>query len=169
MLYYAKKKLNNGEECIFRSPVGIRDASSLLSLSCQLLAETGYLEPMSDPELCSETALLELAAESANLLILVAEKDGSFVGSACLMNAGNEKNAAGEIGIAVKKAEWGNGIGSHFLRILIRKAKAAGYPCLHLTVKQENDRAMQLYLRSGFTVTDVPSSALQPIGMTLNL
>ena len=74
-----------------------------------------------------------------------------------------EGNGAGEIGIAVIKEEWGHGIGSLLLRILIRKAKSAGYPFLQLKVIQDNTRALHLYLKSGFTVlneTTLPQKTL---------
>ncbi len=171
MLYYANKLLNNGQECVLRSPVGFRDASSLLSLSDQLLSETGYLQPISEknPDVGVEAAMLELAAESADLLILVAEKNGRFVGSACLMRGGNESSSFGEVGVAVLKEEWGRGIGSHLLRVLIRKAETAGYSRLHLTVKQDNIRARRLYLKFGFTSINGSPSPSEPLEMILNI
>ena len=171
MLCYAKKLLNDGQECVFRSPVGIRDASSLLALSNQLLSETGYLQPVSErvADTDTEAAMLELTADSADLLILVAEKADRFIGSACLMHGGNEKDAFGEIGVAVIKEEWGRGVGSHLLRILIRKAEAAGYTRLHLAVEQDNIRAQRLYLKFGFTAINETSSSLQPVEMILDI
>ena len=171
MLCYAKKLLNNGQECVFRSPVGIRDASSLLALNDRLLSETGYLQPVSErvADAGTEAAMLDLAADSSDLLILVAEKAGRFIGSACLMRSGNEKDAFGEIGVAVIKEEWGRGVGSHLLRILIRKAEAAGYTRLHLAVKQDNIRAQRLYLKFGFAAINETSSSLQPVEMILDI
>lgn len=168
MLYYAKKLLNNGEECVFRTPVGIQDARSLLSLSARLQSETGYLQPMSEKDPDTETALLELAADSSDLLVLVAEKNAVLVGSACLMNCGKE-NGAGEIGVAVIQEEWGHGIGSHLLRILLGKARSAGYPHLHLTVRPDNVRAQQLYRKAGFTVPEQALLPHQPFEMILEI
>ena len=120
---------------------------------------------MSEKDPDTETALLELAADSSDLLVLVAEKSANLVGSACLMNSGT-KNGAGEIGVAVIQEEWGHGIGTHLLRILIRKAKSAGYPRLYLTVKPDNTRARRMYQSFGFTVLNDTS---QPLEMILDL
>ena len=113
--------------------------------------------------------MLELAAESADLLLLVAEKTGRCVGSGCLMRRGNESSTIGEVGVAVLQEEWGYGIGSHLLRVLIRKAETAGYPRLHLTVKQDNIRARRLYLKFGFKAINEKPSSPEPLEMILDI
>ena len=56
-----------------------------------------------------------------------------------------------ELGISIDQAFWGLGIGSALMDACIECAGLAGYEQLELNVAAENDRAMSLYRKKGFT------------------
>ena len=55
-----------------------------------------------------------------------------------------------DMGLAVLKEAWGQGIGAKLLESLIAYAKEHGIEILNLEVRADNDRAIRLYRRYGF-------------------
>ena len=67
--------------------------------------------------------------------------------------------------IAVRKAYWGQGIGSAMLGTLITAARERGCTEVFLEVRADNTRAHGLYLRRGFEELGVRRGYYQPSGM----
>src|ERR1700728_2561422 len=67
--------------------------------------------------------------------------------------------------IAVRKAYWGQGIGSGPLRALVNGARERGRREVFLEVRADNTRAHGLYLRRGFEELGVRRGYYQPSGM----
>jgi len=83
---------------------------------------------------------------------LVGIVDGKII---CIANLSASTKASiahiGEMGMSVKKAYWGLGVGTHLLNELIAFAKGTGIlEVIHLEVKTDNDRAIALYKKMGF-------------------
>ena len=54
------------------------------------------------------------------------------------------------IGISVRKAYWGVGVGSAFLSLIIEEAKKLDVRIIHLKVNALNERGIHLYKKFGF-------------------
>jgi [ribosomal protein S18]-alanine N-acetyltransferase len=67
--------------------------------------------------------------------------------------------------IAVRKAYWGQGIGSAMLGTLITAARERGCTEVFLEVRADNTRAHGLYLRRGFEELGIRRGYYQPSGM----
>jgi [ribosomal protein S18]-alanine N-acetyltransferase len=67
--------------------------------------------------------------------------------------------------IAVRKAYWGQGIGSALLSALLTAARERGCAEVFLEVRADNPRAHGLYLRRGFEDLGVRRGYYQPSGM----
>ena len=87
--------------------------------------------------------------------IMISAFDGDrLVGNAslcCVMDRKKTWHRA-TFGIAIRKSEWGQGLGKKILSELISFAKQAGYEFLELEVAADNSTAVKLYERMGFVV-----------------
>ena len=101
--------------------------------------------------------------------VLVAELGGEVVGFAI---AYRHRNLAYIDSIAVKPEARGAGVGSRLLAELERALKAEGAELVALSVKDENKRALDFYLRNGYSlkgvilllscsIADLPSTAAE--------
>ena len=155
MNHYEEITLKNGKKCIVRN--GERaDAKAAVDNFDLTHRQTDYL--LSYPEENSydvekEGAFLQGLTDGDNGVELLAIVDGKVVGMAGFDAVGNKykiKHRA-EFGISVDKAYWGLGIGSAMTDICIKMAKEAGYAQLELDVVADNDKAISLYKKYGFT------------------
>ena len=148
--------LKNGKVLIIRDAIP-DDASSILTFVESLSGQTDYLS-FGPGEFgyteAQERAFIRNSEISANALFLIAFIDDALVG--ILTFVGGERprvQHAGELGLMVPKAHWGNGIGSLLLDTLIRWAEEGGVVTkLNLRVGTRNARAIALYERKGFVL-----------------
>lgn len=155
MKYSKTVKLKDGRTCILRNGTE-QDGKALLDIFILTHSQTDYL--LSYPDEVSMTAdgeaqYMKEKTESANEIEILAELDGTIVGSAgigCLGKNDKVKHRA-EFGISVDKACWGLGIGRALTDACIECARAAGYLQLELEVVAENKSAIDLYESVGFT------------------
>ncbi len=89
---------------------------------------------------------------SKSSVMLVAKSGEEIVGIASFN--GNERERLrhhGELGISVKKAFWGQGVGSALVEAVIAFAKdTVGAEIISLNVRSDNLRAIRLYEKYGF-------------------
>lgn len=93
-----------------------------------------------------------------DLFLLVAERDGHLVGMATATH-GCEDRGAGPpipglcyIGLVYVAPEvWGQGIGGQLVDAVLAEARQRGYERAQLSTQTDNERAMRLYARYGFT------------------
>ena len=157
MLAYKKVLLNDGRECILRTPVS-GDAPAIVEFMRVTAGDTEFLSRYPEEirmTVEEEGAYLDLCAESSDRLMILAEVDGQIAGDADIHANGHTqktRHRAG-LGIAVRKEYWGLGIASKMMDLLIRRAKEMGYLQLELEVVATNERGIRLYEKYGFKET----------------
>ena len=156
MKYIARRfKMKSGEYCVLRSP-DARDAAQRIAFLKTVNAETSFMARGED----DSPADIELVAE---LLDEQLEDDltleiAAFVGDemiACggispVSRAYQRKRHRAVLGICVRKAWWGQGLGSTIVNALCAEAAKMNYSQIELTVVADNIRACTLYERCGF-------------------
>ena len=115
------------------------DAEAILAFCQQIGSETdnlSYGEEGVSVSVADEGNLLNEIQKSKTSHFLVAEEAGEIVGT-CNCSAFRKKRLAHrtEIGIAVKKAYWDQGIGCQLLTRLIAAAQRSGLKVLSLEVR----------------------------------
>jgi len=149
--------LKDGRSCVFRSPEA-SDAVVMLRYLQQTAAETQFM--IRTP---AEAGRIELAAEEKMLSYLCDDERSmmiaAFFGGEALGNVGvqcvNDRlkmRHRASMGVAVRKAYWGKGIGSLLIREALQEAKRMGYTQMELGVFADNERAIGLYQRMGFEI-----------------
>lgn len=94
-------------------------------------------------------AAINASAKSCMILACLNEK---IVGVASLQGSERERiSHRAEIAVSVMKAHWGSGVGSGLMKELIRFAKSKNIEIISLEVKSDNDRAIRLYEKLGFS------------------
>lgn len=99
-----------------------------------------------------EQAYLDGILHSCKQLYLVAEDGSEIVGAAVFSSFSKARlSHRAEISLSVRKAMWGNHIGTRFMEQIIDFAKnTAGTEIISLEVRSDNKRAIALYRRFGF-------------------
>ena len=173
MIFEAKSlTLRDGSACILRAPRE-EDAAELLRYLQDTAEETPYLlrtgEEAAKMTLEAETAFITGARENPNSMILLAEVDGRIAGTCDIGFTGKAKmRHRASIGIALRRAYWGKGIGTAMFREMIALARARdGVRVLQLEYIEGNARARALYEKMGFRVVSVLPNAIQMEDRTL--
>jgi RimJ/RimL family protein N-acetyltransferase len=150
--------LRDGSACALRSP-GPADGAVMLEYLRQTAAETHFLLSSSDEAAMTMEQEVEFLAnirEKKNAVMLGAWRDGALLGN-CGLNPVDDRHRRmrhrASIGIAVKKAYWGLGVGRALLTELVTLAPRLGYSQLELGVCASNQRARLLYEKLGFQQT----------------
>ena len=157
MIYSAEKLiLRDGRSYSVRS-VEPEDALLMLQYMKTMLGETPFLlrtpeEFNYTPE--EEARILTGRRDDPRSLMLVAEMDGEIIASADVCSHGAKSRVwhRGELGVSVRRDYWHQGIGSALMERLIQFSGQVCYEQIELTVESKNMRAINLYLRKGFTI-----------------
>lgn len=99
-----------------------------------------------------EKKFLENLLKSKNQIMLVAETNGSIVGTANYSTSNIKRMShRGTIGVCVQKKFWKRGIATSFMKQLIKfgREEAKG-EIISLKVRSDNDSAIHLYKKFGF-------------------
>ena len=155
MKYRETIGLKDGRSCILRNGTAA-DGQAMLDIYVLTHVQTDYL--LSYPDEVTMTALQEAQflrekTDSENEIEIFAEFDGKIVGSAGI----NQKSPMiklrhrCEFGISIDKNYWGLGIGRALTEACIECAQKAGYEQMELEVVAENERAVRMYEKCGFT------------------
>lgn len=99
-----------------------------------------------------EKEYIQSLADSTVSALFVAKRGDEIVGDASFNGTTVERlKHSGELGICVKKSEWGNGVGSRLMETVIDFAKnEANAEIITLNVRSDNARAIKLYEKYGF-------------------
>ena len=154
MNYHKTITLKDGRTCVLRNGTA-EDGQALLDIFNLTHAQTDYL--LTYPEESTQTAQQEAdylaqKAQSADEIEILAEMDGTIIGSAgidCVARKEKIRYRA-EFGISVDRAYWGLGVGRALTKACIECARAAGYVQLELEAVAENKAALALYKSVGF-------------------
>ena len=148
--------LRDGRQCTLRS-VEPEDAPLMLQYMKIMLGETPFL--LRTPEefdytVEEEAAILARRRDDPRSLMLVAEMDGRIIACADVSSRGPKSRLLhrSELGISILKDYWHLGLGSALMERLIAFAQRSGYEQIELTVESKNRRAINLYMKYGFTV-----------------
>lgn len=131
------------------------DAAQLLSYMKAIGGESDNLTFGADGipfSVEQEAQFLEKLCNSSHSTILLALDGETIVGNGCIDGNGNPRfRHRRNLAISVRKAYWGNGIGSGLMERLIAFARGTGAEVISLEVRSDNDRAKALYRKFGFT------------------
>ncbi len=155
MEYRRTVTLKDGRSCVIRNATE-RDGQAVLDAFLLAHAQTDMLLTYPDETSMSaqeEGRFLQKRTESADEIEILAELDGSVVGTAGIGCVGRKEKIRhrAEFGVSVDKAYWRLGIGRALTEACIECAKAAGYLQMELGVIADNERAISLYRSAGFT------------------
>ncbi len=100
-----------------------------------------------------EEAIIQDFFNHEKACMLVAYEKDELISVGLVIVPAKERLAhRGEISLSVKKAFWGQGIGSQMLKQLIHSAEIAGLHMLTLEVVSDNQAAVLLYKKFDFIV-----------------
>jgi len=149
------------EEVAIRLPEAA-DAAPLLSLleSLQHESDTFTLADADDPiSVVQEADQLEQIERSSAHLLLVASLGKQLIG--VLSIAPTPQGNVGELGVAVEKAYWHQGIGTALVDEALYWAQtASSLEAVGLIVQTRNVAAMKLYEKMGFVRTGTPAETV---------
>ena len=146
----------NGIHYLLRSPE-TADAQQMIAYLKATAEETEY--GLSYPEELNFTVkdeedfISRYSEDEGSIMISVFDGD-RLVGNAslcCVMQKKKTLHRA-TFGIAIRKSDWGQGLGRKILSELITFAKQAGYELLELEVVASNKAAVRLYKNMGFII-----------------
>lgn len=129
------------------------DAAAMLAYLRQVGGETDNLTfgaeglPISVEEEAAHIAQLQ---NSPDGIILVAKAQGRIIGDASLSRLPRRMSHRGDLGIAVVREYWNQGVGGKLLDGIIRFARTNGFDCIDLQVRCDNLGAIRLYEKFGF-------------------
>ena len=155
MKYNKTIVLKNGMECCLRN--GTESDGQLVLDNFNLThEETDYLLSYPDEssfDAIQESQFLKEKSESENEIEIIAVVNGTVAGTAGIEAVGNKYKVRhrAEFGISVAKEFWGLGIGQALMDACMECARQAGYAQLELSVVAENERAISMYEKAGFT------------------
>lgn len=155
MEYQKRITLKDGRECLLRHGEK-EDAKEFISYFSMAHGETDFLTTYPDEavlEEAKEASFLEETKESPRSAEICAFVDGVLVGSAGIspIRERDKMRHRAEFGISVLRAYWGLGIGKALTDVCLDLAGKAGYLQVELEVVSENEAAVWLYRKMGFS------------------
>ncbi len=130
-----------------------KDAAAMIEYLKQIGGETDNLTFGSEGlpiTLEAEEAYIKQRENSCNDIMLVAKVNGKIVGDASLSRLPRRMSHRGDLGVAVVKEYWNQGIGSQLMSKILDFAKENSFEIIDLQVRSDNLRAIHLYERYGF-------------------
>ena len=144
----------------------VDDAAAVLNHLAAVASETDFLtfgRRELEITLEEEEDYIDSYRESSCELMLLAFVDARLVG--VLTFAGSPRprlRHTGELGMSVRKADWGQGVGGALLDGLIAWARATTVITkLNTRIRTDNDRALGLFRKKGFAIEGTISRELR--------
>ncbi len=158
-------RLKDGRTALIRAPE-LTDAEELVRYLRDTAAETDFLLRYPDEVTLTvpqEETFLTRVLANPNEVMLVCEVDGHLAGN-CSINfySKRKERHRATIGIALRQAYWGLGIGTALFEEMLRIARAReGLLQLELSFIEGNSRARGLYEKMGFRIVGVHPDAIR--------
>ena len=135
----------------------VHDASSVIALLDQIGHESSFTSLDENGIAMSESEMelfIDQQAQSENQITLLAFLNDELVG---VVNITADQRPRvrhiGDVFLGIKKAYWGNGLGSILMEEAIEWAQSSGsIRRLQLTVQKRNTAAVHLYEKMGFII-----------------
>jgi len=131
------------------------DLDDVLQFANAIVDEDIYVDVLSEPVTreVEEKWLIDTLEkiEQGKKIQLVAEINSRYAGNCEIRIRDKRQSHVGEIGIALAKEYREEGIGRELLSALIEEGKKIGLKLLILNCFENNDRALHLYEKLGFT------------------
>ena len=103
-----------------------------------------------------ERAYLETVRQDLRHVFLTVWSGEELIATADLFSSARERlKQYGRIAVSVRKAYWGQGVGSRLMEELLKYAEVMGVRYLSLEVRSDNEAAKALYRKYGFEKTGV--------------
>lgn len=100
-----------------------------------------------------ETKFIENAIKSRHQYLIIAEIGGLVIGTLNFIGGTKPRLAhSGEFGVSVLKEYWGNGIAYKMISLLIKWARENKVTKINLIVREDNEKAINLYKKLGFEI-----------------
>lgn len=149
-------ELKNGQICSFYSPTK-ENAKQVLEHLKKVCGETDYLlrgQEEITMTIEQEENFLTDNIENPNTIYIGGFIHNQLVATSSISPISNCERCyhRAELGISVLKDYWNIGIGTAFLPLIIRAAKAMYYTQIELEVLSDNMRAFSLYKKFGFEI-----------------
>ena len=132
-----------------------KDALKMINYNTSVGAETDFLSFGESTFKISEereARFLERFKKSQKDIMLVALYGDRIIASASIeRNKAERYSHRAELSITVLKEFWGKGVGSELMKRLLEFSKESGIESVYLDVRSDNDRAIALYKKFGFS------------------
>lgn len=164
-MYQAKYDLKDKRKLIVRVPV-VSDAQALIDYMKEVDCETRFLarEPGEFGfTVEQEEAFISSLADDSSSQLLIAEVEGQIVAncSVGIVMKNRRYLHRATLGVSVKQAYWGLGIGRTMMNECIKWCKENGVEQLELEVVTHNERALNMYKSLGFEIHGTEKHALK--------
>jgi len=148
--------LQDGAELVIREPV-VTDAPAMIDFLAVIGGESDFLTAGAgefDISLKEEVDFIERARDADNALMLGAWLGDDLVGTGSFFGGARPRvRHMGELGVTVRRAHWGRGIGAALVDGLLDWARDNDVVTkINLRARADNTRAIQLYESRGFVI-----------------
>ena len=159
-------RLKDGRAAVLRSPDPARDAADMVQYLRDAAAETPFVLRLPEEityTVEGEERFLRGVADSPNDCFIVCEVEGRIAGNCHLTFSTLAKTRHScTVAIALRKAYWGNGVGTAMFEAMERAAREREGVCqIDLEVIDDNMRARGLYEKMGFCVVGSRPDAIR--------
>ncbi len=148
-------QLKDGRTCVL-TPTSPEYSEAMIEYMKKTAGETEFLLRYPDEvsyTLEQEREILSSILENPGHAMMVALVDGKVAGNASISGIGSKRKILHRcsLAIALYREYWGLGIGTAMIGYLTELARKIGYRQIDLEVVAENEQAIALYRKCGFT------------------
>lgn len=151
-----------GNEVVFRYPTPT-DFADMYSFACDIGSEDTFVALDAPPTEAEEHDFFERMireVKEKESIYLMAYVDGAFAGNGRVNRGKGRHRHTGSMGISLRSAFRGGGIGTELMKSLIDEARTLGLRLLTLTCFETNAPALHVYEKLGFQKAGVIPGAI---------
>lgn len=145
-------KSKKGNDVTFRYP-GKTDFADMFSFACDIGAEDTYVTLDKPPTESEEHDFFDRMlseTEKKETIYIMAYVSGVFAGNGRVNRGKARHRHVGSMGISLRSAYRGEGIGTELMKSLIDEARSLGLRLLTLSCFENNEPAIHVYEKLGF-------------------